>query len=599
MLLLHRSRNQALVLVVIVLITVMAERTLQLSIAGREIHADEVWSIWQLTGPQTDYTRDTNWPPLYYILLDLWWRLVGLQPIALRFLSVLVNLIGVACLYRAMRRIRNESAALLGAVAFSALAVNIYLTAQVRGYALVVGLLPVAFWLTLRYFDHPTVGRGALLGLVMAAMFYTAYASAAAFLVLGIYTLLVYRQAIWRWWLPGVVGGLVAIPPIAGIFSLATRRLGPLSQLKLPPFLSAVADVFRGDVGYSAVPWLILFIAATLAIIYYERPPRMRAVALLAWGLSPALFYVLTPIFGLWGSMYEWFITPGLVLWIAWGLSYLPRVAKVAAGVVLVGILFTPIPIKDITAQTQPLGQSMEWLGKNMRWGDVIVIDPLWKDRFCNCIRADMFEYFADLYFPQGLQIVTDPDGYRRVWYLKWDSLEDKAFEARVRQNRVAEDFVGPPEALFRLYEAPPDITGIPFANGMRFHGIDPVDGATNLLARRSGDKFRVRLWWSVDHPPNLDYSVSLQVLVNGQVAIQSDSAPQVTAPNMPRETSKWQPGQYYIEERELEVPRSFKEGTYPLYLVVYDSQNKTRFTAPGVNADNMLPMYTLYVKAF
>jgi hypothetical protein len=185
------------------------------------------------------------------------------------------------------------------------------------------------------------------------------------------------------------------------------------------------------------------------------------------------------------------------------------------------------------------------------------------------------------------------------VWYLKWDSLEDKEFEKKVRQNRVAEDFIGPPEALFRLYEAPPDMTGIPFANGLRFHGMDLVDRTTNLLALRAGDKFRVRLWWSVDHPLDLDYSVSLQVLVNGKVTIQSDSAPQVTAPDMPRETSQWQPGQYYIEERELNVPRSLKEGTYPIYLVVYYWQNNTRFSAPGANTDNMLPIYTLYVKAF
>jgi hypothetical protein len=131
----------------------------------------------------------------------------------------------------------------------------------------------------------------------------------------------------------------------------------------------------------------------------------------------------------------------------------------------------------------------------------------------------------------------------------------------------------------------------------MRFHGIDILDQSTNLLVRRAGDKFTVRLWWSVDKPVDSDYSVSLQAVANNQLAVQSDSAPQVT--NGPHETSRWQPGQLYVEERELEVPKTLTSGVYPLYLIVYQSQNNTRVNAPGVNQDTMLPIYTLTVKSF
>jgi hypothetical protein len=90
-----------------------------------------------------------------------------------------------------------------------------------------------------------------------------------------------------------------------------------------------------------------------------------------------------------------------------------------------------------------------------------------------------------------------------------------------------------------------------------------------------------------------------LHIYSNNQLAVQSDSAPQVIKAEMPRETSRWQPGQYYIEARELEVPRSFTSGNYPIYLVVYQYQNNTRVSAPGVNQDTMLPIYTLTVKTF
>ena len=596
-----QSRTRTLFLVTSVLIILMAGRILHLGVAIQEFHADEVWSVWQLIGSHTDYTRDANWPPLYYMMLDGWWRVAGLQPIALRMLSLFIFLIGEVCLYRAIRRIRTESAALLAVLAFGGLALNVYLTTQVRPYALVYGLLPISLWLTMRYFDHPRLGRGLVLGAVLAAMFYAAYGSVGAFLLLGIYTLVVYRQAIWRWWLPGVSAVVIAAPVIVSIFSLATGRVKAVTATTLPPLPTVLANLFRWDTGNYILLWLLLLIIATILVFYRQR--LSRSSGLLAWTLSPILIYILNPVLGLLASpMYTWFVTIGFAAWIGVGLSYLPRIGKIMAAVALIVVIFTPLTageIGNIAAQNLPLSESFQWLAQHVQWGDVIVLDPKWKDRYCDCIRAEMIEYFTNLYFPQGLRVVDNPDGYRRVWYLKWASQEDKAFEQRVQTNRVPGIFVGPPEALFRLYEAPPDSAGIPFANGMRFHGIDVLDQPTNLLVRRAGDKFRVRLWWSVDKPVDADYSVALHIYANNQLSVQSDSAPQIAAPDIPHETSRWQSGQFYIEERELEVPKSFTSGDYPLYLIVYQWQNNTRVAAPGVNQDGLLPIYTLTVKSF
>jgi hypothetical protein len=346
-----------------------------------------------------------------------------------------------------------------------------------------------------------------------------------------------------------------------------------------------------------------LLVIATALIVYHERPFRARSLALLVWLLSPILLYIFNPVFGLLASpMYSWFVALGFVAWISIGLSYLPRVGKIAAAAALIAVVWTPLTsstINNIAAQNLPLSESFEWLAQHVQWGDVITIDPKWKDRYCNCIRAEMIEYFTNLYFPQGLRIVANPEGYRRVWYLKWNSQEDKEFEKRVQTARIADIFVGPPEALFQLYIAPPDSVGIPFVNGMRFHGIDVLDEPTNLLVRRAGDKFRVRLWWSVDKPVDADYSVALHIYAGAQLAVQSDSDPQIINSALPHETSRWQLDQLYVEERELEVPRSFGSGNYPLYLIVYQYQNNTRVGAPGVNPDTMLPIYTLTVKTF
>ena len=38
---------------------------------------------------------------------------------------------------------------------------------------------------------------------------------------------------------------------------------------------------------------------------------------------------------------------------------------------------------------------------------------------------------------------------------------------------------------------------------------------------------------------------------------------------------------------------------TYPLYLIVYNYLDNARVSAPGVNQDTLLPIYTLTVKSF
>jgi hypothetical protein len=47
-------------------------------------------------------------------------------------------------------------------------------------------------------------------------------------------------------------------------------------------------------------------------------------------------------------------------------------------------------------------------------------------------------------------------------------------------------------------------------------------------------------------------------------------------------------------------VPKgAFTTGAYAINLIVYDSQNGQRFSAPGANADSLLPINTLNVKAW
>jgi len=591
------------ILVAGVFFIIAGGRILRLSLDDKELHVDEVWSVWQLMGTHKSYTLDTNWPPLYIIGLDVWKEIAGIHPVALRFYSVLLFMFGAAFTYRALKRLRNESAGLLGMLAYAAVALGLFFTTEVRANALIFSLMPLAFWLTIRYFDYPNWRRGLVLAVVLAAMFYTAYTAFGAFLMLGIYTLIHYPRKIWRWGLPGLIAALIAIPQISQIAGLATGRVAATGQIALDSFFPAILHLYEQDAGYSFIAWAALFILAS-ALIFFRVKKSNIPWGLLAWALAAALVYTLNPILGFFSPTYSWFIVPGVVLWIAWGLSLLPRLGQLAAGVALSLILITPIPYDNYQAAGAPIGRSFAWLAENIQWGDVVAIDPMWRDEFCSyqrCINAEVWDYLIRLYFPQGLQVVDDPTGYRRVWYLKWDGegWHDGEFEARVKENRVESIFVGPYNALFRLYEAPPDSEGILFENGMHFHGMDVVGESPRPLVRREGDSLRLRLWWSVDQPVEADYSIALHIYRRDALAAQSDSGPQLIDPTQPPQTSAWQPGQYYIEERELTLPAFTPSEVYPIYLTVYQWWDGQRINAPGVNADSLLEIGKLTVKAW
>lgn len=190
---------------------------------------------------------------------------------------------------------------------------------------------------------------------------------------------------------------------------------------------------------------------------------------------------------------------------------------------------------------------------------------------------------------------------YRHIWYLKEDGAgwHNSEFGAKVKENHIEGIFVGLYKALFRLYEAPPDAEGILFENGMRFHGMEVVGESPRPLVRREGDSVRLRLWWTVDRPVEADYSIALHIYRRDALAAQSDSGPQLIDPSLPGQTSAWQPGRYYIEERELTLPDFMPSEEYPIYLTVYQWWDGQRINAPGVNADSLLDIGKLYVKAW
>lgn len=611
------TTKRELALITVILLGLAATRLLRLH--GLDMHTDEIWSVWQTFGTPADILRWTpfDWPPLSYLLIGGWRVLVGLEPEALRVLPVLWFMLATATLYRAVRYLGTPSAARFAVLVWAALGSVLRFSTEIRGYMFMLLLLTAALWFTVRYFaaQQAQWRRALPLSLALVGMFYTYLPSVFGMAALGLFTLLTYPRRVLRWWRVGVIAGPLAVPLIVAMRGATAERVA--GNWPYPPLADAwrtveMLVIFRYD-GVSMLVWVGL-LALAAGILVWRRGFDRVAWGFGAWALLlPLGLYIGHPLAGLFRDHYGMALTVGLAAFIGWGLAQAGRWGQRAAVLGLTVLLAWPVHLSYYAGYWRDWDEQLSWLAQRYRPADRVVVDP-------NCCLGHHYEwdYMVRRYFPQGLNFADHPGEAARVWYITYEGRQDTDLAGAVRDGRIAREFIGPTEFLFRLYEAPPDREGLPFPNGMRFHGAQIIDerghpavasGPVSLF--HEGDTVRVRLWWAVDESPTLDYSVSLRLVPLADAdpldgAAISDSPPQTVTLTVdgtppPAETSQWQPGRFYIEDRALTLPypTAYRGGEYVLKLAVYFWQDGTPLPVPGADGDGLLTIGRVAVDAW
>ncbi len=601
---------------VLILLAIFLSRAQQLN--GITFDIDEVRSAMRSEGniSQIIAWQPDDWPPLYGVMLGSWRAAISENPLILRTSSLLLFMLATALIYRMMRVLFEGEYAAVGAMAvFGALGYNIFLSLYLRPYVLAMVFFPLALWLTVRYFHRPTLWRAILLGLSLGALFYTTYTAVIPFALLGLYTLMKRPRSIWRWWLPVLFLVLLAIPELLRRLQSFSHRLENASSISplLPSFGPGIIKTFRefggttidGDQLY--LFWFALFIVAVGLLIVN----RKRARPIVWWGIfvalsAPFILYgmALIPLFYFYVARYVWWGLIAVPLVIGAGLRFLPRVAWGAVVIVMLALMFRPADDYDHRYVPFPFEQVFSWLHGQVEKDDVILFDRnfcLWDCGDNNYNEEDKVVYYYGQ-FADGIPFVKEPGNARRVWYLSQNGWQNPEMKADVARGRVARQFAGPWNFLLRLYEAPPDPTGVLFSNGLRFHGLEIIgDNGRALQYPISLDEqatVHMRLWWSVDHPLDREYSVSVQWLKGTSLLVAADGAPklihldpaQVNDP-LPNTMTDWKPGQFYVEDRAVTLPSLSNPAHPTLYLTVYQWWDGVRLIAPGVNSDHLLPI--------
>ena len=555
---------------------------------------DEIWAIWQTMGtPQQiiQWTSPTE-HPTYFLLLDAWRQIAGMDPFVLRYLSLLLSLFALAFMYRAIRRRHGHNAGVIAALAYSVFAISQFTSLYTRSYILAYAVLPLALWLIHRYFDKPTILRAVLLSLSLATLYVSTVTIVPVFFLLGLYTLFVYRQQIWRWWLPVLLLLFLTLPDVLTnkLPSVSNHANAPRMFI-LPPLPTATIEFFDYLTGTPL--WFIFLALALITLIFRFRHSfkanRHLILQVIFWGAwivgVPVLLYVLEPRLGFYTlKRYGWWYVFGIGIFIAISLARLPTYGKRLVVVSLVCLSFIPFRLNNFSYIVTPLSENLKWLRDHLEANDALLIDPN-----ITCNFPEEWDYYTHLYFPDGLRYVDKPQDARRIWYVASQDDASRQVEKELAKDHIPGRYVGPPGCFFRLYEAPPDPVGVLYPNGMRFHGAEIMDGDKPYNGKpvmREGQPFKLHLWWSVDKQVDLDYSVGLSLSLS-QVISQWDSAPNIVFPEgAPHETSRWQTGQIYLEERDLQIPYPYGRSGIALNLVLYWFGDNQRLIAPGVARD-------------
>ena len=597
----------------LLLLAIAAARVLRLEDVN--LHNDEIWSVWQGFGTWSDVIRWTpyDWPPLYFLMLDFWVELVGLQPLVLRMLSVLFFLIGASCFYHILHKHVGSCAAVIGTLIYGGMTYTIYLSIELRGYSVMMGLISLAWLFAHKMVKQALWWHAVCFAILVSAAVYTTYISIfpVAFLFLYIFLLSPrHARRILGYWAPALFLTLMSLlPMIIFILPLVFSRVEATSTIILPPIHEALASWYMHSFSQGA--WLIFaMVIIGIGVLFWQRKVSRIQALFLFWGIiSLPTLYLLNPVLAFFGSKYASWTFIGIAGFVAVTVANLPRWVRTIATGVAGSLFLLPVPLSiyfqpsDTFELAHHLGLNFSWLSEEIRAGDRILLA---EDQECTTYSY-LWNHPLFLNIPQGLNITDSPDGHRRIWFVTADGSPNSPHWEALRRDYVERHFVGPPGCLFRLYEGPPDREGILFANGLRFHGAQFLQEGEPLPPGYSpqlheGESFRVRFWWIVEAPLPQDYSVGAFLFdEEGRVIDEDHGPPEPTYPSdAPWETSRWQAGQIYYEEREFEVPYPLARQGLELRLAVYYWEEPAkRFAAPGTDTFGMLPVMPIAVDSW
>ncbi len=621
-----RSARAALVVIVVLLVGAFGLRLWNLN--APSVWHDEGWSIRAIRDPI--HTPDDNTPPVYYSVIHLLWLGAGETPLALRYGSVLLDLLTIALAVRIMRRWAGWDAAILAAALLGVSPLLWAYAREVRAYVLVPLLALIVLWLA----DSLLAPRAVFPwrvwgGLLLAelALLYTHNLSVPviAWLNLVVGGVWVWQQAWTRLaiWIAGQAALLVAyVPWLMGQSPSGTA-------INTPPALrpALVWDIWQAY--FAPLPNMIgQERAVMIGGALFGFVALACAAALLVWNRHRRALLVLS----------QAVLLPALatVELLAANIDFHPRyyIAGVPAVLMVVALGVTSLPARfDLRRLAIPAVMALAW-GVGAASLTALLDDPRYQHDDFRAIA----EYYAGL--PDDAIIVI-PYGWEpaieeyyadkvhiRAEILGIDLHSDASVAIGAINSALAARDDRPVHVeLLTWFQLPADLRGMypcllesagrPAGTGLTVQGLStagyrverrltlvdvpfsPVDyGVISLQQAAAGgqESVCVRTGWELDRRTDQDWRVAGRLLTTeppGWIIARSDTDIR-TAGQVP--TSGWKVEEHGAGFSLLRFPAGTPPGDYAVQVIVFSQEQPGGLDrlVSGIPAGRILPLATV-----
>lgn len=238
------------------------------------IDLDEPFSIFHAQKSISDLLplfESENNPPLHFVLLHFWVKCFGIEPFAVRSLSLIFSVLTLPVLFYIGRTLRSERLGLILMVMFTFSNFHHSFGIEARGYALFTLLFSLAILLILRQLKKITWQKSILFGLICAALFYTHYIAIIVipFLIIAIFfsTLSNSSRKNWFSFGLGMLFFIFALLPFLPIFLERLSHVQESGTWVETPHWSALYGLLN---KFLNGPIVILSFAALFGFVYFK-----------------------------------------------------------------------------------------------------------------------------------------------------------------------------------------------------------------------------------------------------------------------------------------------------------------------------------------
>ena len=631
---------------------------------GLRVHNLEVQSFWNDEGNSArlsersipliiEGTASDIHPPLYYLMLNQWRRLVGDSEFGLRSLSLFAGLLTVPLTFvlgqmiggkrpsrqesfnaeAQSRRGKNRSW-LLGFITATLLAINpgmVYYSQEARMYALLGLWATLATVLLLRWISviskqYSVVGKngvfwGGAYVLCAVAGLYTHYFFPAVLLAHNIYILIKAIQtrpkpltinrlpfAIRQWpikyWPLLMAATLLLYTPWLPIF-LDQFGSDPVGRPQIFDFVTAVSRWLTFGATLEPVAWF-MWLAAGLLLVGLVFDFRKLVLPLLGVVVSLGMMFVT----GTTGSEFFKFLVVAVPFWLIWLTVGAATAVTESRGWWLVA---------GLLVLSWGMGQSLQnmyseptYARADYRSMAQRILVEAHPNAGVILNAPNQWEVFT-YYFPDESNVYPLPEGRSRP---NPDEIDAALSEVAAQHDRIYAMFWGEaqrdPERLierwldthafkatdiwygdvrFVTYAVPSaPATEMETAVNIPFGEAITLNGySLGETTRQPGDIVEVTLFWETAVPLQTRYKVFLHLLDANGRLVSQRDSEPGGGLAL---TTTWQPGQSIIDNHGLLIPSDLSPGTYQLRLGLYDMANpanRLSITTPNGEMDAYL----------